>query len=107
LADTRRSLHFLNLKDVMILLFGNVTSQSPDQRQVHYETAKRFANSVGMIYIEGNASSEESVDQAFAQLAVECWNVANNGVQTAGGSPFGGYTSIEREEMQQSKCSIM
>jgi GTPase SAR1 family protein len=102
LADTRRSLHFLNLTEVMILLFGNITSQSSEQRQVHYDTAKRFANSVGMIYIEANASDEESVDQAFAQLAMECWNIANNG----NGIGLSGLAS-GREEITQSKCSIM
>jgi hypothetical protein len=94
LSDTRKSLLALN-SPAAILLFGNVSDEHA--RTVQYDTAKRYANSCGMIYIEGTATSEESVDLAFARLAVECLNLTNNNNNN----------NSYDDERNRSKCSIM
>jgi Ras family/P21-Rho-binding domain/F-box-like len=56
-----------------VLLFSNDTTEHNEQeRAVPYNTAKRFANERGLVYLEANAGDPDSVDSAFARLAEEC-----------------------------------
>jgi len=52
----------------------NLGDESPKERVMSYKDAKQYANTKGMVYLEGDASNLASVDAAFLQLAKECLN---------------------------------
>jgi hypothetical protein len=74
LAETRTSLDLVGAGGAALLVLGNLTVPSGQERQVPYKDAKRFANERGLIYLEANVGDISSVDVAFARLAVECLN---------------------------------
>ncbi|ETO29865.1 GTP-binding nuclear protein RAN1 [Reticulomyxa filosa] len=60
-------------EDVQLMMVGNTTNH-PEKRVISYESAKRFANERGLMYIEANTDHPESVNKAFVTLATECIN---------------------------------
>ena len=64
---------------IKLMMVGNTTN-NPSSRVISYESAKRFANERGLMYIEANTDSHsintttnnESINNAFVNLAEEC-----------------------------------
>jgi len=75
LKTTREKLQAQNSGNAAILLLANLTSDS-SARVVSYETAKRFANERGMVYLEGNVNDITSVDEVVCRMASECINLS-------------------------------
>eukprot|EP01083_Nonionella_stella_P047920 128324_1 len=55
-----------------LMMVGNTTDNPKRDRVVSYESAKRFANERGLMYIEANTESPQSINEAFVDLAEEC-----------------------------------
>ena len=60
--------------NIKLMMVGNTTN-TPSNRVISYESAKRFANERGLMYIEANTdntTNNESINNAFVNLAEEC-----------------------------------
>eukprot|EP00479_Gromia_sphaerica_P011902 TRINITY_DN6063_c0_g1_i1.p1 TRINITY_DN6063_c0_g1~~TRINITY_DN6063_c0_g1_i1.p1 ORF type:complete len:150 (+),score=25.22 TRINITY_DN6063_c0_g1_i1:214-663(+) len=71
-ALTRQTLEDTNTHTnaVKYLLVGNTTDR-PEERQIPFETSKRFANERGLVYLEANIDNPNEVDKAFVSLSEE------------------------------------
>ncbi len=68
-----REIETLMCENVVKLLVGTMCD-CVDRRVVDYETAKEFADALGMDYIETSAKTGVNVDEAFMQLVSEIYN---------------------------------
>jgi len=81
LKTTRENLQRQNSGNAAILLFANLTSE-PQKRVISFETAKRFANERGMVYLEANVNDMNGVDEVVSRMASECINLSYLGDAT-------------------------
>ncbi len=70
--DVRARLKAVNA-NASILLFGNLTCKKPADRVVPYETAKRFANERGLVYVEANVADSKRCSSL--SIVVPAWSV--------------------------------
>lgn len=63
-------------KNIVIMLIGNKTDLE-DQRAVATEDAKEFAENEGLFFLETSALEATNVENAFATVLTEIFNIVN------------------------------
>ena len=84
--------------DAVLLLIGNKSDVSDDQRQVSKDEGRAFAREKGMLFIEASAKTAEGVGQAFDELIQKIVDVPSllQGDEQKGGGK--GAVKVEKQD---------
>ena len=74
--------HFMDIENGTVILVGT-KSDLVDHRQVDYEVAKKYAESIGCSYIETSSKSGSGIKEAFSLTATQTtMKIIERGIQT-------------------------